>query len=92
MSVRVRMPGQLRTLYPGTPQWLELDAATLGELLQALNSRMPHLLGHLIDESGQIRPWVNIFVGGEDVRLGQGLATPLPPGGEVLIIPSIVGG
>ncbi|HEY6795813.1 MAG TPA: ubiquitin-like small modifier protein 1 [Kineosporiaceae bacterium] len=67
-------------------------AATVGDLLDAVGSRWPRLGRRLRDETGQLRPYVNVYVGAEDVRWTQGLATAVRPGDVVLVLPSVAGG
>jgi molybdopterin synthase sulfur carrier subunit len=65
----------------------ELEAATLGEALAALP-----IADLLLDERGELRRLVNVYVDGEDARLGGGLARPLAPESEVRLVASIAGG
>ena len=52
----------------------------------------PGVGSRILDDTGQIRRFVNVYVGDEDVRLAQGLDTPVPPGTQVSVIPAVAGG
>ncbi|PYU96314.1 MAG: molybdopterin synthase sulfur carrier subunit [Acidobacteria bacterium] len=93
MSVTFHIPGPLRSFAGGRSQVeLEASAATLSEALQALWVACPGIRDRVVTEQGQIREHINIFVGKEDVRYTGGLATPIPPGTEISIVPAISGG
>lgn len=91
MSVLVRIPTPLRRMTNGRDR-AELEAATLGELIDKLEAAYPGLKARLLDDSGELRYFVNIYVNGEDVRFLQGLATATAPGDEVSIVPAVAGG
>jgi molybdopterin synthase sulfur carrier subunit len=71
---------------------MEIEAQTVAEALHALEQRFPPLVPLLRDESGALRPRVNIYVNDEHVRFRQGLQTPLQAGDTVYITPMIMGG
>ncbi|PZR66374.1 MAG: molybdopterin synthase sulfur carrier subunit [Solirubrobacterales bacterium] len=92
MAVTVKIPTQLRSAAGGeTEIEVELDGATVGEVLDALFERFGELRGR-ITEDGSLRRFVNVYVGGEDIRFGDGLDTSVPDGGEVTILPAVAGG
>ena len=91
MSVTVRVPTQLRPLTGGQGE-LQVEGATVGEVLKALDAAHPGLAERLFDESGQLRRFVNVFVAEEDVRFLDGLETPVPAGQTVSIVPAVAGG
>ena len=91
MSVKVRIPSQLRSLAGGGGE-VALEGATVGDLLKALDAAHPGFADRLFDESGKLRRFVNIFVGDEDMRFLQGLETPVPDGTTVSIVPAVAGG
>jgi len=91
MSVTVRIPAPLRRL-TGGQEVVSTDGSRLRECIEALEAQFPGLKERLVDEAGQIRRFVNIYVNGEDVRFLQGLDTPLKPGDEVSIVPAVAGG
>ena len=87
----VRIPTPLRQYAAGSKA-VPVGGRTLAEALERLASRWPDLRARLMDGAGQMHPFVNVFVDGEDVRLGQGLATPLREDSEIAVIPAMAGG
>ncbi|HUI41484.1 MAG TPA: MoaD/ThiS family protein [Terriglobia bacterium] len=93
MSITFHVPGALRSFAEGhSVVELETAAATLSGALQALWVVCPGMRDRVVTEQGQIREHINVFVGNEDVRYTGGLATPIPPGSEISIVPAISGG
>jgi sulfur-carrier protein len=91
MPIRVLIPGPLRSLTAGAVE-VEVDAVSVGGLIQALESRHPGLGERLLDPSGKLRGYVRVFVNERDVRGLQEVATPLAAGDTVAIVPAIAGG
>ena len=91
MAVTVRIPTTLRPMTGGASQ-VEVEGATLSEVLDNLEAVHPGFRDRLLDESGQMRKFVNLFVADDDVRFLQGLQTPVPAGETVSIIPAVAGG
>ncbi len=91
MSVLVRIPTPLRRMTNGQDK-VELDSATLGQLVDGLNATYPGFKERLVDENGDLRYFVNIYLNGEDVRFLQGLDTTTKSGDEVSIVPAVAGG
>ncbi len=91
MQVTVRTPSALRSHTGGTTQ-ITVQASTVQEALAGLEERFPALIPFLRDESGTLRPRVNIYVNDEHVRYRQGVQTPLQDGDTVLVTPIIMGG
>jgi adenylyltransferase/sulfurtransferase len=91
MKITVRIPSALRTHTGGTTQ-TNVDASTVGQALHNLEEQFPALIPFLRDDSGQLRPRVNIYVNDEHVRYKQGVQTPLQGGDTVLVVPTIMGG
>jgi molybdopterin synthase sulfur carrier subunit len=91
MSVKVRIPTQLRPLAGGASE-VAVDGATVADLLKALDAAHPGFADRLFDQSGQLRRFVNIFVAEEDVRFLEGLSTRVPDGTTVSIVPAVAGG
>lgn len=89
--VTIRFPGALRRLTNGTTQ-LEVEAATVREVLDRVRQTFPQLGERLFDEQGELKPFVNVYVNNEDIRLLQGLETPLPDGAIVTLMPAVAGG
>jgi MoaD family protein len=90
MAVTVRIPTQLRPVTGGEAE-ASVEGATVGEVLDALYGRFGELRERITDD-GELRRFVNVYVGGEDIRFLDGLATPVPDGGEVTILPAVAGG
>ncbi len=91
MAVTVKIPTPLRTL-TNNDDSCEIDASNLGDVVTALEATYPGMQERLLDEGGEIRRFVNIFVNGEDVRFLNGLTTTLDTGDEVSIVPAVAGG
>jgi molybdopterin synthase sulfur carrier subunit len=71
---------------------VEMDSSNLGDLVEKLDSSYPGLKDRLVDENGDLRYFVNIYVNGEDVRFLSGLETSTKSGDEVSIVPAVAGG
>lgn len=92
MAVKVRIPTQLRPLAGGQPE-LEVDGVSnLRELLEKLGAEYPGLTERVLDESGEIRRFINVYAGDEDVRFLQGLDTSLEGIAIVSVLPAVAGG
>jgi molybdopterin converting factor small subunit len=91
MTATVRIPTPLRTATGGNAT-VELEGATVGEVLANLDAEHPGIGERLQGEDGQLRRFVNVFVDDEDVRFQQGLDTPVREGATVSIIPAVAGG
>lgn len=87
----VRIPTPLRKYTQGQ-ETVSASAKTIAELITELETKHPGLKERLLDEKGQMRRFVNIFVGEDDIRFLQQLDTPLPDNAEVSIVPAIAGG
>ena len=91
MPVNVRIPTQLRELSGGAAE-VDVEGATVAEVLKQLEATHPGFAARLYDEKGQLRRFVNVFVADEDIRFMQGVDTPLDDGTVVSIIPAVAGG
>jgi len=91
MSLTIRIPTQLRTLTGGAGE-VDVEAASVGEALKALDAAHPGLSDRLFDDNGQLRRFVNVFLADEDVRFLEGLATPIADGQTLSIVPAVAGG
>jgi len=91
MSVTVRVPTTLRTLTGGSAE-VAVDGSTVAEVFDGLEGAHPGFKERLLDDGGQLRRFVNVFVADDDVRFLDGLATPVPDGETVAIIPAVAGG
>lgn len=91
MGVLVRIPTPLRRMTGGADK-VELEATDLSQMIDRLESDYPGFRERLLDEEGELRYFVNIYVNGEDVRFDQGLKTGIKSGDEVSIVPAVAGG
>jgi molybdopterin synthase sulfur carrier subunit len=91
MTVSVRIPTILRSFTGGAAE-VTAAAGTLREVIAGLDAEYPGIGGRIVDDSGQLRRFVNVYVGEEDVRFAQGLDTPVPAGTHVSVIPAVAGG
>lgn len=91
MSVTVKIPTQLRTFTDGASE-VEATGATIGDLVTELGRRHPGITERLVDDTGKLRRFVNIYLDEEDVRFLENLDTLVPEGAKVSIIPAVAGG
>ena len=91
MSLKVVIPTPLRRFTAGA-DLVEVDAGTVGQVLDHLDSRYPGFRASVCDENGSLRRFINIYIDGEDVRFLENLSTPVSDGAEVAIVPAISGG
>lgn len=91
MSVSVRVPTILRT-YTKDEAHVTAEGDTVQAVLSDLEAKYPGIRARIVDDSGKIRRFVNVYVGDEDVRFAQGLDTPTASGTQVSIIPAVAGG
>ena len=91
MSVIVRIPTQLRELTAGEGT-IDLDATTVREAISALDVLHPGIGERLLDDDGQLRRFVNLFLADEDVRFLDGLDTPIAAGQTLSVVPAVAGG
>jgi molybdopterin synthase sulfur carrier subunit len=91
MTVHVRIPTPLRKL-TNNEELVQIEASDVGGAIGALQTRYPGIRERLLDEAGQVRRFVNVYVNEEDIRFLQNQQTPLKDGDEISIIPAIAGG
>jgi len=91
MPVTVRIPTPLRKL-TNDEELVTVEAATIGDAIGELQTKYPGIKERLVDDSGEVRRFVNIYVNEEDIRFLQNKETPIKDGDEVSIIPAIAGG
>ena len=91
MSIVVRIPTPLRKMTNGAAK-VEVDSTVLGDLVEKLNNEYPGFKDRLVDEEGELRYFVNIYLNGEDVRFMDGLKTATSDGDEISIVPAVAGG
>jgi sulfur-carrier protein len=88
---RFRIPGPLRRLSNGEIT-VEVGANDLGSAIDALDARYPGFKDRLLDPSGELRQFVNVYLNDEDVRLGSGLKAKVDDQDEISIVPAVAGG
>ncbi len=91
MSVSVRVPTILRTYTAGESE-VSAEGSTLAEVLVSLEEQYAGIRARVLDDNGSLRRFVNVYVGDEDVRFLDDLATSTPDGTKVSIIPAVAGG
>ena len=91
MPKKVRIPTPLRKL-TNNEELIEINAANIGEAIVELQTRFPGIQERLVDDQGEVRRFVNVYLNEEDIRFLQGRATALKDGDEISIIPAIAGG
>ena len=90
-SVTIRIPMPLRG-YTGGADEVKLEARTVGEALQRLGAAYDGMGARVLSPKGELRQFVNVFVGTRNVRSLEGLATPLAEGDVISIVPAVAGG
>jgi molybdopterin synthase sulfur carrier subunit len=91
MAVTIKLPTQLRPA-AGNQAEIQVEGATVGEALENLYARHGELRERMADEDGGLRRFVNVYLGGEDIRFLDGLETPVSDGDELTILPAVAGG
>lgn len=91
MAVQVRIPTALRKLAEGK-DIVEIEGGTVGTVINGIREAYPALAEQLVDDSGKVRRFVNLFANDEDIRFLDELDTELSDGDELSIVPAIAGG
>ena len=91
MPVQVRIPTPLRSVTKGAAE-VSAEADTVEGLVEDLERQFPGMKERLVDETGELRRFINIYVNEEDVRFLQGKKTALKDGDAVSVVPAIAGG
>ena len=91
MPKLVRIPTPLRKL-TNNDDVVEVNAATVGDAIAELEARYSGIKERLLDDAGEVRRFVNVYVNEEDIRFLENQKTPLKDGDEISIIPAIAGG
>jgi sulfur-carrier protein len=87
----IKIPPVLRSSVGGAKE-VEADGANVGELLRSLASDHPETRSQLFSEEGELNRYVNVYLNDEDVRVLNGLDTPVGSGDTVVILPAMAGG
>jgi molybdopterin converting factor small subunit len=91
MAVTVKIPTQLRGVTGGVSE-ASVEGATVAEVLDGLFAQFGELRDRISDEDGTLRRFVNVYLAGEDIRFLDGVATSVPDGAELTILPAVAGG
>jgi len=90
-AVVVRLPTVLRAQAAGQST-VEVSGSTVREVLNSLVGEYPGLGANILDDAGELRKFVNVYVDDEDIRFLDKLDTPVAEGEEVAILPAVAGG
>jgi molybdopterin synthase sulfur carrier subunit len=91
MSAKVKIPTILRSYTAGLSE-VQAQGTTLREVLTSLDQQYPGIGGRVLDDSGQLRRFVNVYIDDDDVRFLTGLDSKVEEGSSVSIIPAVAGG
>ena len=91
MAITVKIPTQLRDLVGGESS-VPASGATVGEALESVFATHGELRDRLYQEDGDLRRFINVYIGGEDIRFLDGLDTAVPANAELTILPAVAGG
>jgi molybdopterin synthase sulfur carrier subunit len=91
MAVTVRIPPNLRNLTQGERE-VSLDPGTVAEVLDQLEAAHEGFKSKILDPQGELYRHVNVYLADDDVRYLNGLATPVPDGETIAIVPPVAGG
>ena len=91
MTANVRIPTILRQ-YTREQSQVTAEGETLEKILDSLEANYPGIKARIVDDSGDLRRFVNVYVAEEDVRFADGLGTATPDGSQISIIPAVAGG
>ncbi|GHV22952.1 molybdopterin synthase sulfur carrier subunit [Planctomycetales bacterium] len=91
MAITLLIPTALRS-FTDRQSEVEVAAATVGDAVKALGAKYPDLNAHLFDDHGELRSFINLFVGDRKIEKPDGLTQPLADGETVMLVPAIAGG
>ena len=91
MPAQIRIPTPLRKL-TNNEEVVEVNPGTIGQAIHELQGRFPGIKERLLDDTGAVRRFVNVYVNEEDIRFLQNQDTAIKDGDEISIIPAIAGG
>lgn len=91
MAIEVRVPTILRP-YTKDEKVVTVEGATIAEVIEDLERQYPGIGARVLDDSGELRRFVNLYVNDEDVRFLGGLQTTVSDGDTVTVLPAVAGG
>jgi molybdopterin synthase sulfur carrier subunit len=91
VTIKVKIPTPLRKLTENRSE-VDADGSTIRDIVDSLEAQFPGFKERMCDENGDLRRFVNVYVGEEDIRFMDGLDTKIPDGESVSIIPAVAGG
>jgi molybdopterin converting factor small subunit len=91
MSVEVRLPTLLRP-HAGGAASVTAEGATVGDVFHGLIERYPGLAGNLVDDTGQLHKFVNVYRNDDDIRYLEQLDTKVADGDVISVLPAVAGG
>ncbi|MDR1489523.1 MAG: MoaD/ThiS family protein [Desulfovibrio sp.] len=91
MAVTILIPTALRA-FTGRQSQAQADGKTVGEVLKAFADANPDVRQHLYDENGELRSFVNVYIGDVNIRNAGGLGGPIEDGDTLTLVPAIAGG
>ncbi len=91
MAVLVRIPTPLRSLTKGSAE-VQATGGSVADVIGDLQRQFPGMGERLLDEAGELRRFINVYVNEEDIRFLDGTKTGLKDGDQVSIVPAIAGG
>ena len=91
MAISVKIPTPLRKLTDGNST-VSVSGSDITNIISNLENKYPGIKDRICEDNGEIRPFVNIFVNGEDCRYLEGLNSKLSEDDEVSIVPAVAGG
>lgn len=93
MPIVIHIPGALREFTGGRAEVkIPFSRGTVADVLSGLWSLYPGVRDRIVNEQGQVRQHINIFIGNENIRYTGGLTSPVSEGAEVSIVPAVSGG
>ncbi len=87
----VLVPTPLRRLTGGQSK-LTVDGGDIGALIQTINQQYPGIAEKILDDEGNVKRFINVFVNDDEIRTLQGLATPVKASDRISIVPAMAGG
>jgi molybdopterin synthase sulfur carrier subunit len=91
MAIKVRIPTPLRKLTGGKAD-LQIDGSTVGQVIDNMETQFPGFKENLCDSDGNLKRFVNIYVGDDNIVDLDKMNTALPDGTEISLVPAIAGG